>query len=136
VPEEAITEADVERMKRGFELFNEEDYDALREFISADVVVERAGGLPPLRGWEAFRALQEPDAFEWQRIYPVDWTINGDKVLLKVRMVSKGAGSGLELEVQGWMVWTVRDGIVVHIVNSTDEAEARAAAGLGQNDSL
>src|SRR3954471_14441748 len=50
VPEGQITEADVERLKRGFELYNAEDFDALREFISPDIVVERVGELPPLEG--------------------------------------------------------------------------------------
>lgn len=130
-----ISEADIERLKRAFELFNEGDYDALREFMSPDIVMERVGGLPPIQGWEAFRALQEPDAFEWQRLYPLAWTVNGDKIMIRMRMVSKGAASGVELEVEGWMVCTVHDGIVVRMANILDEADARAAAGLGQNDS-
>jgi ketosteroid isomerase-like protein len=130
VPEGQITEADVERMKRGFELYNAEDFDALREFISPDIVVERVGELPPLEGWEAFRQFQEPDAFEWQRIEPIDSIINGDKVLLRVRIRSRGATSGVELVVDGWQVWTVKDGLVVRLQNFMDEADARVAAGL------
>ena len=135
MPEEQITEADVERMKRGFELYNAEEWDALDEYISQDVVVERAGGLPPLYGWDAFRQLQEPDAFAWQRMYPLDWEINGNRALLRVRMHAMGAASGLELELIGWQVWTVRDGLVARIQAFDNEPDARAAAGLGQNDS-
>jgi ketosteroid isomerase-like protein len=135
VREEAITEEDIERMKRGFALFNEENFDALREFFAPDVVIERAGQLAPLKGWDEFRALQEPDAFAWQRVHPLDWIVNGDKVLIRIRSHSKGAASGVELELEGWLVWTVRDGQVVHMINTNDEAHARAAAGLGQNDS-
>jgi ketosteroid isomerase-like protein len=135
VPRDAITEADVERMQRGFTLYNEGDWDALREFIADDIVVERAGELPPLHGWDAFRQLLEPDAFEWQRMYPQDWTINCDKVVLRVRMHARGAASGLELDILGWQVWTVSDGVVVRIQAFTDEADARRAAGLGQNAS-
>jgi hypothetical protein len=68
-------------------------------------------------------------------LYPLDWTVNGDKIMIRMRMVSKGAASGVELEVQGWLVCTYRDGAVVQIANHLDEADARAAAGLGQNDS-
>ena len=133
--EEQISADDVKRMKRGFELFNSGEFDALRELVAPDLVVERTGNLAPLRGWEAFRQMQEPDAFEWQRIHPLDWTINADKALLHVRIVSKGALSGLELDQEGWMVWTVADHVVTHMAAFTTEAEARAAAGLGQNDS-
>jgi ketosteroid isomerase-like protein len=135
VPEGQITDADIERIKRAFELFNEGDFDALRDFMSPDVVMERVGAQPPIKGWEAFRAFQEPDAFEWQRIHPLDWTVNGDKAMVHIRMVSKGAASGVELEVDAWLVFTFRDGAVVQIENVLDEADARAAAGLGQNDS-
>lgn len=133
--EALITDADIERMWRGIELFNAGQFDGLREFISPDVVVERVGGLPSVHGWDAFRAMQEPDAFAWQKLHPVEWTVIGDRVLLKVRIISRGAGSGVELEVDGWMVWTVADHLVIRIASFTEEAEARAAAWLGQNAS-
>src|SRR3954454_24999098 len=130
VPEAQITEGNVERMKEGFALYNTGSFDALREFVAPDVLVERIGNLPPLRGWEAFRAMQEPDAFEWQKIEPIEWTINGDKALLHVLIRSKGAMSGLVLEQQGWLVWTVADHLVVRIQIFTDAYEAGRAAGV------
>ena len=126
-----ITEEDVKRLILGFEHFNAGDYEALREFVSADFVVERLGGEPPTRGWDGLMKLLEPDAFEWQRIHPLEWTINGDKGLLRVRVHAKGAASGVELENEGWQVWTVRDGVAIRLQNFLDEAAARAAAGLG-----
>jgi ketosteroid isomerase-like protein len=132
--EEGITDEDIERMKRGFALYNEGDFDGLREFIAPDIVMERVGDLPPVQGWEAFRALQDPDAFAWQRAYPLDWTINGDRALLRLRIHAQGAASGVELDTIGWQVWTLRDGLAVRVQVFTDEADARAAAGLGQND--
>src|SRR3954466_14050844 len=135
VPEAQITEVDIERMKEGLAHYNSGRFDALREFVAPDLLVERIGNLPPLRGWEAFRAMQEPDAFEWQKIELLDWTVNGDKALLHVLIRSKGAMSGLVLEQEGWLVWTVADHLVVRIQVFTDAADASAAAGLGQNDS-
>jgi ketosteroid isomerase-like protein len=135
VAEGPITDEDIERMKRGFALYNEQKFDALRELVSPEVVVERPGEFPPIQGWDAFRQLQEPDAFAWQRMHPLGWTINGDKALLHVRMHAQGAASGIELDIEGWQVWTVRDGVVARIQAFTEEAPARAAAGLGQNAS-
>src|SRR3954453_22782330 len=130
VREGQITDADVERMKRGFASYNEGEFDALREFISADVVLERPGDLPALQGWDAFRELQEPDAFAWQRIYPLDWIVNGDRALIRVRFHAQGAASGIELDIPSWLVMTVRDGLAVRIQSFTDETGARTAAGL------
>jgi ketosteroid isomerase-like protein len=137
VPEDRITEADIERMMIGFARYNDQDWDGLRELVSPDVVIERAGGQPPLLGWDAMRQMLEPDAFAWQRMHPLGWEINADKALLHVRIHAQGAGSGVELDVEGWQVWTVRDGVMVRMQNflADEEAEARAAAGLGQNAS-
>ena len=128
--EEQITEDQVELMQAGFERYNRGDFDGLREYIAADVIIDRVGELPSIQGWEAFRQMLEPDAFEWQRIYPLGWEINGDKALLHVNIHAKGAGSGIEMDIDGWMVWTVADGIVTRIASFTNEAEARHAAGL------
>jgi hypothetical protein len=127
VPEGQLTEEELARMQRGFELFNAGDHDALRDFVSPDIVMERVGDLPPIHGWEAFRALQEPDAFEWQTVEPLEWQVNGQKLLIRVRIRSKGAASGVVIDMQGWMVWTYRDGLVVHMINAQDEERALEA---------
>jgi ketosteroid isomerase-like protein len=126
VLEGTITEADLERLERGYALYNEGDFDALAEFVSPDIVLERDGE-QMARGWEAFRAFQEPDAFEWQKLDVVSTAINGDKVLMKVRVRSKGAASGIELDLPGWNVWTVKDGLGVHMFASFDEKRALEA---------
>src|SRR3954447_16325858 len=130
VPEEQITDEQIELMQQGFERYNEGDFDGLREFIADDVIVDRVGALPTIRGWEAFRQMVEPDAFEWQRIYPREWEVNGDRAGLHGKIHAKGAGSGIEMDMDGWMVWTVADGIVTRIASFTEEGSARAAAGL------
>jgi len=127
VPEGQVTDEDLARMQRAFELYNEGDYDGLKEFVSPEIVMERVGEMPPIEGWDAFRAFQEPDAFEWQRIEPLDWQVNGEKVLIRIRIRSKGATSGVELDIDGWMVWTVRDGLGVHLLNTQDEERALEA---------
>jgi ketosteroid isomerase-like protein len=131
--EGAISEADLERMKKGYELFNQGDFDALRDLVSDDVVLELSGDAPLVRGWEALRAFVEPDAFEWQRNEPLRFEVNGDKLLIHLLVTARGAGSGLELEAPWWHVWTIENGLGVHLLATADEATAEAAAGLGQN---
>lgn len=130
-----ITEEQLGRIREEFQRFNRGDFDGLREFVSDDVVVERVGSLHPLHGWDAFRQMLEPDAFEWMQVHPRNWVINGDRLLLHADIHAKGAASGIEMNIEGWMVWTLSDGIVVRIATFQEEEDARAAAGLGQNDS-
>ena len=122
-----VGDEDIERLNRTYDLFNAEEFDALAEFISPDVVIEIDGPNPPLRGWAELRAFWEPAAFEWQRLEPESesYEVRGDKVLVRVRVVSKGAASGIEVSAMGWNVWTERDGLVVHMLTTADEAKAR-----------
>jgi hypothetical protein len=80
------------------------------------------------------REWMEPSAFEDQRIEPTEITIAGDKILLLLRSSARGAGSGIEMEIEAWSVLTFdSDGLVTRVESyfRHEEQEARAAAGLG-----
>src|SRR3954447_19227820 len=125
VREEALTEADVDLLKRGYELYNAQDFDGLEAMVSPDIVFERDGGAPPIRGYAAFRAFNEPDAFEWQRIEPLEFVVAGDKVFVPIRIRAKGAISGVELDMEAWQVWTFADGLPVRLAHTFDEERGR-----------
>jgi ketosteroid isomerase-like protein len=129
VREEASTKPDIELLKRGYELYNAQDFDGLEAIVSPDIVFERDGGAAPLHGYAAFRAFNEPDAFEWQRLDPLDFVVAGDKVFVAIRIRAKGAISGVELDMEAWQVWTFADGLPVRIVHTFDEAHGRAVFG-------
>ena len=58
----------------------------------------------------------EPDAIEEQRIEPREFRVRGDKVLVQQHTWGRGAGSGIELEVDLWVVWTLNDdGLVTRV---------------------
>jgi hypothetical protein len=120
-----VSEQDLEPLQRGCALFNEGNFDALREFVSADIVVERDGEAERLRAWDELRAFIQPDAFEWQRNDPLDYSVQGDKVLVRIELRARGAGSGIELTIAGWHVWTVKDGLAVHMLSTADDERAR-----------
>ena len=120
-----VTEHDLARMRRGYDLFNAEQFEALRELMGPDVVMERFDG-PPLEGADAIIAFLAPDIFEYQRMFPQDVEVHGNKVLIRVEIHSKATASEIELVITGWQLWTVEDGRVAYIVNSRDEEEARA----------
>ena len=57
-------------------------------------------------------------------------TEHGDKAIVAYRQRMVGAGSGLEVEGDLFMVWTVRDGVATSMAMFTNRAEAEAEAGL------
>ena len=48
----------------------------------------------------------EPDAFETQVVEPREYTVAGNKVLVEQDIKVRGAGSGIELEIHSWNVWS------------------------------
>jgi hypothetical protein len=77
----------------------------------------------------------EPDAFESQLVEPLDFRVVGNKVLVRTRSHIKGAGSGIEVDALGWVVYTYDEaGLVTRVELYLDhqEAEALEAAGLSE----
>jgi hypothetical protein len=59
----------------------------------------------------------------------------GDKVLVRIHVRARGAGSGIEVAAGGWNVWTLSDdGLMtrVEVFSGHQEAEALEAAGLSE----
>ena len=130
-----MTDAETEaRLRRAYEAFSRGDFDAALEAgTHADIEFVPPGGQPPIRGIERFRAWMEPDAFESQVIEPREFRGTGNKILVTQHSAIRGAGSGIEIEVDSWALWTLDDeGLVIRIENFLDEADALRAAGLSE----
>src|SRR5437867_3107044 len=102
-----MSQENVEIVRRCYEAFNRGDFDAAMEVVHPEIEFVLPGGGPPLTGKEAVRVWMEPDAFEEVEIEPLEFTVNGDRVLVRTRVRARGAGSGMELEVQVCAVWTL-----------------------------
>jgi hypothetical protein len=75
----------------------------------------------------------EPDAFESQVIEPREFRVAGNKILVWQHTRSRGAGSGIEMVLDMWAVWTLDDAGLVRRVQAFlphEEANALRAAGL------
>jgi ketosteroid isomerase-like protein len=119
-----------ETLQRGYDAFNRGDYDAVAELVHPDVLFIRPGAEPALKGSDAFRAWMEPDAFESQVSEPREVEIRGQRVLVHQHTTARGAGSGIEMGIDSWAVWTFdEEGRVTRIETYLDheEAEARRA---------
>ena len=123
----------VARIRETNDASNRGDFDAAMKYAHPDVELVRAGGLPPVRGAAAIREWLEPDAFESQEIEQLDFRAAGNKVLVHSRATARGAGSGIDVEIFSWNVWTCdEEGRItrIEIFFDREEAEAMRAAGL------
>jgi ketosteroid isomerase-like protein len=128
-----MSEENVEMLRRAYEAFSRDDFDTAIEMAHPAIEFVRVGVDPPVRGVGALRAWMEPDAIEDQRIEPLDFRTNGNKVLVRQITRGRGARSGIELEAETWAVWTLdENGLATHLdvflVDQRDEA--LEAAGL------
>jgi ketosteroid isomerase-like protein len=120
----------VDAIRRENEAINAGDFDRAIELADPDVVLVRTGGLAELRGAEAVRAWMEPDAFESQATELKSFETDGNRVLTRQVTRARGAGSGIEMELESLILWTFNDdGMVsrVEIFLMADEADARRA---------
>jgi hypothetical protein len=133
-----MSEANVEiiaTLRDFYDAFNRRDFDSAMEMVDPEIEVVRPGAMSPLRGGDALRAWMEPDAFAEQVIEPVEFTLEGDKVLVRQQMRARGAWSGIEMTVGSWAVGTVNDdGVVtrVEVFFEHEESKALEAAGLAE----
>jgi ketosteroid isomerase-like protein len=121
------------RLRRFYAAFNSGDYDAATEIAHPAIVVARPMGQSPLHGADALRRWMQPDAFEEQQIEAFEFTVNGNKVLVRNKSRGRGAGSGIEVDADFWSVWTLNDdGLATRLEFYPDQqgAEALRAAGL------
>jgi ketosteroid isomerase-like protein len=121
----------IDLLRRSNEAINRGDFDAAVEMADPEIVVVRPGGLPELRGADAVRAWMEPDAFESQTYQLLDHEVEGNRVLTRQRTVARGAGSGIEMEIDSLTVWTFNDrGKVVRVETFPEQDEEAARRAL------
>ena len=125
----------IDSLRRGYEAFSRGDFDAAMEIAHPEIEFLPPGGQRSLKGAVAMRAWMEPDAFEEQRIEPLDFRVEGKKVLVLQRTQARGAGSGINLDLEIWTVFTFDDDLLVTRVESYlphQESEVLEAAGLSE----
>jgi ketosteroid isomerase-like protein len=127
-----MSQENMEKLRAAYESFSRGDFDAAIELARPDAEFIRPGVEAPLMGAAAIREWMEPDAFEEQRVEPLTFEVNGDRVLVRQQTHARGAASGIELEIETWAVITFEDGLIARgqVYALEQEREARKAAGL------
>jgi ketosteroid isomerase-like protein len=115
----------------------QEDWERAASFLDPDVEGHgTVGGLEEkrvIRGFEEMMHAFETDdleAWEERRLEPKEFLHADDVVVLLLHEYRRGRGSGIELENDTAVVFTVRDGRIVRMQGYMDQDAALRAAGL------
>jgi len=132
-----MSQGNVETARRAYEAFNYGGLDALLEHIHPDAEYDITSAIGPYAGMYYGRAAIRNfladyfESWEYVRMEPEDFIeVGEDRVVVLLRIHTRGKGSGVEVEAQITNVWTVRDRKAVRLAVYNDKAEALEAVGV------
>ena len=133
---EKVSQENVELVRRLFEVYNERSFVENADLIDPEIVwdvsrVEVPDALSST-GRDELRGFAEgwEETFTAEHVEAEEMLDAGDQVVVMVRHRGRGKASGIEIEQQFAMVWTLREGRAVRMVMYPTRAEALEAAGL------
>jgi ketosteroid isomerase-like protein len=123
-----------ELIEAGIDAFNGSDHERLLSLLTEDVEWKRIDGLPDeggtLHGREAVRAFLEPEVFDRARFEVLEVVEGGDTALVHGVFHARGAGSGIELDTETYVVYRLRDGLACRVENWRRREDAERSSGL------
>jgi ketosteroid isomerase-like protein len=130
--------ANVNIVRTVIDAYEAEDFDSVRTMIHPDLEVHEWPEGPDQRVYHGvdgiFRAREEwSKAWEELRSETLGYVDAGDRVLVLMRTIGEGKGSRIEIEVDNFGVYTIRDSKVAKVEYFTDREAALAAAGLTED---
>jgi ketosteroid isomerase-like protein len=132
-----MSDENVEIVRNAIEASMRQDWKRAAELIDPDV--EMHGTVGGLEEGRVARGLAEIlssfeasdlEAWEERRLEPQEFLHIDDLVVVLLHEYRRGKGSGIEVETDTAVVFTVRDGQVVSIQGYLDQGAALEAAGL------
>jgi len=123
-----------ERIRAGIDAFNAGDHEAVLDLLAEDVEWKRVDGLPDeggtLRGRDAVRAFLRPEVFERARLEILETVEDSRTVLIRAVFHARGAGSGIELNTETYLVYKLEGGLARRVEAWRERADAERSAGL------
>jgi len=128
--------------RRSYEVVNRRDFELALVAQDPEVVIryapDPAGRVPPdlvgeFRGYEGFRRAWQAwlEAFEDLRLEPEEVVDIGDgRLLVGLRTIGRGTGSGVPAEQYGFTIYSFRAGRILEHQFFFDRDQAEEAAGL------
>jgi ketosteroid isomerase-like protein len=132
-----MSEENVEIIRRAYERWNRRDSGWATavapefEYVASAAFVGLSGGH---RGLEGFTRMLEQfwGEFDEAHAEPQEFIEAGDSVLAVITFRGSGKQSGVEVNMEVFQLWTLRDGKVVRGQGFSDRAEALEAVGLSE----
>jgi ketosteroid isomerase-like protein len=130
-----MSQENVEIVRQVYEAFQRGDSEKLMNLVSPDIELHgTSGGLSDgsvARGIEAVRQTFELWDEDWEtKLSPQEFIDAGDQVVVLQHELRRGLGSGVEVEAETAVLYSLRDRGVVRIQGFMDQAEALEVAGL------
>ena len=118
-------------VRRIFEAYASGDFERGLAYGDPEIVwnpVEET----PTQGVDAVREYLGRWEADWEDLRTVaeEFLDGGERVVVTVHFAGRGRGSGIDIDVRLYEVWTIHDGKAVRMDEFTDRAEALEAAGL------
>jgi ketosteroid isomerase-like protein len=128
-----MSEENVEIARKGVEAYARGDLDTALTYADPDIIwnpVEEAA----TQGHDAIRANLErwETDFEDFEATPEEYIDAGDQVLVPIHWSGRGRGSGVQVDIRTYNVYTLRDGKVIRMDEFTERSKALKAAGLSE----
>jgi uncharacterized protein len=134
-----MSQENVEIVRGGYEALSRGDVEAILQMCDPNVECRLPeGGINTgtLRGHQALREFLQGyiDAFDSFRLEPEQFFEADEQVVVFVRVVGRGRGSGIEVDSRPAHVWTMQSGVGVGVEVFADGAGEAAlkAAGLSE----
>jgi ketosteroid isomerase-like protein len=131
-----MPEADEEVIRRVYERWNTNSGDLALDLFDPEVevrqipmILDTAGTFHGHQGLRA-SARELVAAFETIRWQPAKWLPSGAWMIVPLRIVATGRGSGIDAEVEVTHAWRVRNGLVTDLHVYADPDEARRELDL------
>jgi ketosteroid isomerase-like protein len=124
--------------RRIVDAFNRRDLDSVLDDLDPEVRLDEwqeAPGAQSFHGHEGVRTALDSwfETWEWMQVDIEEVREVGDRVLFTLHQRAKGRGSGIEIEITSWNVYSFRDGKVSRMQLFTSREPALEAAGLAPN---
>jgi ketosteroid isomerase-like protein len=136
-----MSEENVKIVQAAMEAGLRQEWERVAELV--DPKIEMHGTIGGLEEGRVARGLPEIlnsfevddlEAWEERRLEPQEILHIDDLVVVLLHEYRRGKGSGIELELDTAVVYTVREGRVTHLQGYMDQAAALEAAGLPPPD--
>jgi ketosteroid isomerase-like protein len=123
-----------QRVRAGVDAFNRGDVEAMVSMCTADVEIKRIDGSPDaghaVRGREATAEWLKPVVFADQHLEVLEIVEGVDVAAARAIFTATGRGSGVEINLEAYIVYRMDGDLVRRIENWRRREDAERAAGL------